>query len=187
MVVLLWGYPICTKELWISFIVSIGYLVTCLTKALCPLILSLAGRQDLGRLLDPNLFHLRMMEATVLLGTLNAAEMFLYPFPDLCLDTIVSQVYRQFSWPHGLAFNLTYTIDCETLYKQVCAFPNYVQWIQLGTGGLQSRCRSISWPLIEAGCTRSVITKGLNTCVFALSLWSIVCRFIREKGELNPF
>uniref|UniRef100_A0A673YI83 RAB GTPase activating protein 1 like n=1 Tax=Salmo trutta TaxID=8032 RepID=A0A673YI83_SALTR len=29
----------------------------------------------------PNFFHLRMMEATVFLGTFNAAEMFLVPFP----------------------------------------------------------------------------------------------------------
>jgi len=31
-----------------------------------------------------------MMEATVLIGTFNGAEMFLYPFPDLCLNTILS-------------------------------------------------------------------------------------------------
>jgi len=30
------------------------------------------------------------MEATVLIGTFHAAEMFLYPSPDLCLDTILS-------------------------------------------------------------------------------------------------
>jgi hypothetical protein len=34
--------------------------------------------------------HLRMMEATVFLGTFNAAEMFWYLSPDLCLDTILS-------------------------------------------------------------------------------------------------
>ncbi|KAK3535530.1 hypothetical protein QTP70_016796 [Hemibagrus guttatus] len=31
-----------------------------------------------------------MMEATVLIGTFNAAESFLYPSPDLCLDTVLS-------------------------------------------------------------------------------------------------
>ena len=46
----------------------------------------------LGRVLVvPNFFHLRMMEATVFLGNFNAAEIFWYPFPDLCLDTILSQ------------------------------------------------------------------------------------------------
>jgi hypothetical protein len=42
-------------------------------------------------LVVPNFFHLRMMEATVFLGTFNAAEMFWYPSPDLCLDTILSR------------------------------------------------------------------------------------------------
>jgi hypothetical protein len=38
--------------------------------------------QALGIILVvPNLFQLRMMEATVFLGTFNAAEMFWYPFP----------------------------------------------------------------------------------------------------------
>ena len=39
----------------------------------------------------PNFFHLRMMEATVLIGTFKAAEMFLYPSPDLFLKTILSR------------------------------------------------------------------------------------------------
>ena len=39
----------------------------------------------------PNFFHLRMMEATVSLGTFNAADIFWYPSPDLCIDTILSR------------------------------------------------------------------------------------------------
>ena len=35
--------------------------------------------------------HLRMMDATVILGTFNAAEMFWYPSPGLCRDTILSR------------------------------------------------------------------------------------------------
>jgi hypothetical protein len=42
-------------------------------------------------LVFPNSFHLGMMEATVFLGTFNAAEMSLYPCADLCLYTIMSQ------------------------------------------------------------------------------------------------
>ena len=62
---------------------------TSLTKALLQ---RLAGRPALGRVLVvPNVFHLRMMVATVYLGTFNAAEMFWYPSPDLCLDTILSR------------------------------------------------------------------------------------------------
>ena len=89
-VVLLECSPISTEELWSSVRVTIGFLVNSLTKALLPGLLSLAGRPDLGRVLAvPNFLHLRMMEATVFLGTFNAAEMFWYPSPNLCLDTIL--------------------------------------------------------------------------------------------------
>ena len=73
---------------------SIGFFVTYLTKALLP---QLLRRPALGRVLVvPNFFHLRMMEATVFLGTFNAAEMFCYPSPDLCLDTILSRNWLGF-------------------------------------------------------------------------------------------
>ena len=78
MVVLLEGSPLSTEELWSSDRVTIGFLVTSLTKALLPRLLSLDGRPALGRVLVvPNFFHLRMMEATVLIGTFKAAEIFL--------------------------------------------------------------------------------------------------------------
>uniref|UniRef100_UPI00358EC140 phagosome assembly factor 1 isoform X2 n=1 Tax=Myxine glutinosa TaxID=7769 RepID=UPI00358EC140 len=61
------------EDLWNSARMTIGFLVTSLTKALLPRLLSLAGRPALGRVLVvPNFFHLRIMEATVLLGTFNA-------------------------------------------------------------------------------------------------------------------
>ena len=92
MVVLLEGSPISTEELWCSFRVTIRFLVTSMTKVLLPRLLSLAGRPARGRVLVvPNFFHLRMMEATVFLGTFNAAEIFWYPSPNLCLDTILSR------------------------------------------------------------------------------------------------
>ena len=91
MVVLLERSPISTEELWSSVRVIIMVLVSSLTKALLPQLLSLAERPALGRvLLVPNFFHLRMMEATVFLGTFNSAEMFWYPSPALFLDTILS-------------------------------------------------------------------------------------------------
>ena len=87
MVVLLEGSPISTGELWSSVTVTIGFLVTSVTKALLPRLLSLAGRPALGRVLVvPNFFHLTMMEATVFVGLFNAPEMCWYPSPDLCLD-----------------------------------------------------------------------------------------------------
>ena len=89
MVVILEGSPISTEDLCISVSVTIGLLVTLLvtslTKILLPRWLSLAGRLGGSKL------YFRMMEATVFLGTFNAAEMFWYPFPDLCFDTILYQ------------------------------------------------------------------------------------------------
>jgi hypothetical protein len=58
---------------------------------LLPRLLSLAGRPALGRVLVvPNFFHIRVMEATVCLGTFNAVDICWSPSPDLCLDTILS-------------------------------------------------------------------------------------------------
>ena len=77
MVVLLEGSPIFTEELWNPVRVTIGFLVTSLTKALLPQLLSLAGRPALGRVLVlPNIFRLTMMEATVCLGTFDTSELF---------------------------------------------------------------------------------------------------------------
>jgi hypothetical protein len=64
-----------------------------------PRLLSLAGRPALGRVLVvPNFFHLRVMEATVFLGTFYPADIFWYPSPDLCLDTILSRSYTDKSY-----------------------------------------------------------------------------------------
>ena len=91
MIGLLEGSPIFTEELWSAVIVTIGFLVSSLTKALFAQLLSLAGWPALGRVLVfPNFFHLRMMELPVFLGTFYAADIFWYPSPDLCLDTILS-------------------------------------------------------------------------------------------------
>ena len=66
---------------------TIGFLVTSLTKALLPQLLSLASRLALGRVLVvPNFFHLRIMQATVLLWTFNGAEMF-FSLPQFCAST----------------------------------------------------------------------------------------------------
>ena len=90
MFVLLEGSPISTEELWSSVRVTIGFLVT-------SQFLILARRPALGRVMVvPNVFHLRMMEATVFLGTFNTAEICWYPSPDLCIDTILSLISGQF-------------------------------------------------------------------------------------------
>jgi hypothetical protein len=68
-------------------------------------------------------FHLRMMEATVFLGTFYAAEMFWYPSPDLCLDIILSLRSTDNSFNLMAWFLLIFTVNIRTLYRQLCAFP----------------------------------------------------------------
>ena len=98
MVVLLEGSPMSTEQHLSSIRVTFRCLFTSLTKAFLPQLPRLAWGPVLGRLLVvPNFFQvLRMMEATVLLGTFNAAEMFWYPSPDLCLNNPISELYREF-------------------------------------------------------------------------------------------
>ena len=134
---------------------TIGFLVTSLTKALLHRLLSLAGRPALGRVfVVPNFSHLRMMEATVFLETFNAAEMFCYFSPDLCLNTILSRRATDYSFNLTAWFlSLTCTVNCGTLYRPVCAFPNHVQSIEFTSGGVQSSCRNISRISMETGCT----------------------------------
>jgi hypothetical protein len=120
MVVLLEGSQ-SPEELSSSIRVIIGFLVTSLTKALLPQLLSLARRPAQGRVLVvPNFFHWRMMETTVFLGTFNAADIFWYPSPDLCLDTILSRrstdnSFDLMAWFVNKVYVLSWGIVCRLL------------------------------------------------------------------------
>ena len=122
MVVLLEGSPISTEELWSLVRVTIGFLVTSLTKALLPRLLSLVV---------PSFFHLRMMLKKKI-GTLVSMHRIVHR------HNPVSALYGKFLRSHGLVFALTCTVNCGTLYRQVCAFTNHVQSIEFTTGGLET-------------------------------------------------
>ena len=121
MVVLLEGSPISTEELelcqsdhWV-----LGHLPD---QVPSPRLLSLAGRPSLGIVLVvPNLFHLRMMEATVFLGTFNDADIF-GTLPQICASTQSSRNSTDNSFDL-MAFALTCTVNFGTLYSLLCAFP----------------------------------------------------------------
>ena len=103
--------PISTQDLWISDRVSIRFLITSLTKALLPRMLSLAGWPALGRV-----HNFRIMEASMLLGTFKAAEFF-KPSPDLCLDTIPSLCSSaSSSFNHMACFLLWYALSAVRPY-----------------------------------------------------------------------
>jgi hypothetical protein len=78
----IWKVTPFPHRLWSSVRVTIWLLVTSLTKVLLPRLLSLAVRTAPGRVLVvPNFFHLRMIEATVFLGTFSALVTFLRFLP----------------------------------------------------------------------------------------------------------
>jgi hypothetical protein len=61
----------------------------------------------------------------------------LVPFPrSVSQHNPVLELYGQFLRPHGFVFALTWTVNCGILYRQVCAFPNHVQSIEMTSGGL---------------------------------------------------
>ena len=109
----------------------------------------------------------------------------LVPFPrSVPRHNPVSDLYGQFLQPHGFVFALTCTVNCGTLYRQVCAFPNHVQSIEFTTGGLQSCCRNISRMIngnrMHQSSISSLLAKGLNTYVNKVFLFEFVFLF-------NPF
>ena len=100
---------------------TIEFMVTSLTKALLPQLLSLAEQPALGRVLVvPNFFHLKMTEATVFLGP-SMLQKKLVPFPRSVLrHNAVSELYGQLLRPNGLVFALTRTVNCGTLHRDRC-------------------------------------------------------------------
>ena len=199
MVVLLEGFPHSTEERWSSDRVTIGFLLTSLTKALLPQSLSLDGRPALGRVLVvPDFFHLRMMEATVLIGTFKAADIFLYPSPDLFLKTILSRRSTDHSFDFMLGLCSDMHCQLGNLSKSCPINWVYHRWTPIVE-------TSQGWS-VETGCTRAQFWASWQrlwilmymwflsflfliqkkTC-FTLSLWDIVCRSLKKKMKLIHF
>ena len=85
-------WPVFAMKPCSSFKVAIDLLVASLISLLLAWSSSLEGRPGRGRLLVvPYTFHFLMIVLTLLQGVFKAFEIFLYPFPDLCLCTILSQ------------------------------------------------------------------------------------------------
>ena len=102
-------FPHLCMDFRSSVRVTIGFLITSLTKAL---LAPLARQPTLGRVLVvQNLFHFTIIEVTVLLQTLKT---FLEMFLTLTLKNFIADVYRL--GLHGLVFVLTCSVKCGTLY-----------------------------------------------------------------------
>ena len=75
------------------------------------------------------------------LGNLQCSRIVSIAFPkSVSWHNSVFVLCRQFIRHHGLAFALIYIVSYETLYRQVCAFPNHVQLIGFTTDGNISMC-----------------------------------------------
>ncbi len=136
---------------------TIMLLVTSLDRALLHQLLSLARWPALGSVLVvSNFFPLGLTETCFCEPSMlqkKKKKKVLYPSPDLCLDTILSRRSTDNSFGlHGLVCALTCIVSCGTLYRQVCAFPNYVQSTEFTTGVLQSSCRKIRSMISENIC-----------------------------------
>ena len=129
----------------------------------------------------PNFFHLRMMETTVLLGTVNAAAIFC-TLPQICASTQsclgALRTIPSTSW---LGF-------CSDTHCQLLDFPNHVQSIELTTGGLQSSCRNIPRMIngnrMHMSSLFSLIAKGLKRYVNKVFLFYIFYTFEKKSRKL---
>ena len=111
-------------------------------------------------------------DATVFLRTLNAAEMFRYPSPDLCLDTILS---RSSMYSFDLMAWVLLWLSTVGHYIDRCV-PLQIMSNQLNLP-LQSSCRNISRMIngnrMHLSSISSLIANGLNTYVNELFLFFI--------------
>ena len=101
-----------------------------------PQLVSLAWRPPLG---GSKLLPFKNDGGHHVLGDLQSCRQVLVPFPrSVPRHNPVSALYGQFLQPHGLVFapQLTCTVNCGTLYRQMCAFQNHVQSIEFTTDGL---------------------------------------------------
>ena len=105
---------------------------------------------------------------------------------DLCLDTIQSRRSTGNSLDLMAWYSHRHTPSTETLYRQVCALPNYVHWIQLSTAHTQLCCRSISEkqdaPELNSKCHyygseyfHSFLVNTLCTNLFLLCHCGVLC------------
>lgn len=150
-------------DLWSSTRVTIRFLVTSLSKALLPRLLSLARRLTLrGVLVVPNFFSY---------GGYNALENITFFFrilPQICSLTQSCVWALQASSPDLMAwFLLWYAFsDCHTLYRQPSGFPNHVQSIEYATSGLRSKTeRTLRYWIVLCGCCSSDCTDAIPAVI----------------------
>jgi hypothetical protein len=104
----------------------------------------------------------------------------LVPFPrSVPRHHPVSELYGQFTWPHGLVFALTCAVNCGTLYRQVYLFPNQLNLPQVDSNQAVETSRMINGNRMHLSSISSLIAKSLNT-----EIWDVF--YLRHlKTDLN--
>ena len=99
----------------------------------------------------PNFFHLRMMEVTVFLGTVNAAEMFWYSSPDLCFETILSPnaVSHPCLFRYGIYFSKIY-------------------WLKVDQSRYNLKVNALGWQRTASFATEGGLIRSLNLFLLIL-------------------
>ncbi len=110
--------PISRMHLWSSATVILGSSLPLSPRLFSPDSSVWPDGQALGRVLVvPNVFHLRIMEATVLLGTLKCSRiLFVTLARSVPCHNSVSELFRQFLWPH----------DSHLLWHALWAVRSYI-------------------------------------------------------------
>ncbi|KAK6320820.1 hypothetical protein J4Q44_G00077960 [Coregonus suidteri] len=126
-----------------------------------------------------------MMEATVFLGTLNAADIFWYPSPSLCLDTILSRSPMDNSVDLMAWFLLWHSLSTVGPYIDRCV-PFQIMSNQLNLP--QSSCRNVSRMIngnrMHLSSISSLIAKGLNSYVNKVFLFFMLNAFAKMSKNL---
>ena len=133
---------------------------------------------------DTGLAHCQSLHASgyCVLRDLQCSRNVGAPFPrSVPRHSLVSELYGQFLQPHGLVLSLTCTVNCGTLYRQVCAFP---------TCGLQLTCRNISRMIngnrMHLSWISSLIAKGLNIYVNKVFLFYFLLT-VHVRAKTKPW
>ena len=177
MVVLLEGSPISTEELCQNHHRVLGHLPD---QGPSPTIAQFGWAASSRKVLVvPNSFHLRIMEATVFLGTFNAAECFWYRSPDLCLDTIQSRSSTDNSFD-VMAWFLLWPALLTVRHVPFHIMSNQLNLPQVDSNQVVEM--SQGWSM-ETGCTWAQfwvsLAKGLKTHVNKIFLFLIFNNFAK--------
>ena len=179
MVVLLEGSPLFTVQRWSSVRVTIGFLVTSLTKALHPLIAQFGRVASSRKSPDGS----KLLPFTDDRGhcahwDLQCCRHFSVPFPrSVPQYNPVSEVYRQFLGLHGLVCALTCTVNCGTLYRRCVPFQIMSNQLNLPQVDSNQVVQTSQGWSVDTECTwdqlLSVMAKAVSTYVLVRFLFLI--------------